>query len=190
MQRRGRRVWAEIKRDAGSWPRNATGMTKEQIDDSTTCGVDLRSLIVGGFARRSWVVGGLVGAAVLLVAPRAVAAPLFSSLPGSVSEFSVDASTGALTPVAGSPFPADSGSNGVTYSPSGGLLATSNYFDDTVSMFAVDATTGALTQVANSPFSVGTSPHSVSFSPAGGLLATANSGDNTVSVFTVDATTG
>jgi hypothetical protein len=128
-------------------------------------GVRLRSLIFGGFLRRARVVGGLVGAAVLLVAPDAVAAPLFSpvsgspfgtastplsvafspgggllataNLAGSVSEFSVDASTGALTPVAGSPFGAGSGTNAVSYGPGGNLLATADYWDDTVSMFAV-----------------------------------------------------
>ena len=74
----------------------------------------------------------------------------------------------------------------MAFSPSGGLLATANYGDDTVSVFSVSIG-GALTPVAGSPFMTGDNPATVAFSPSGGLLATANFGDNTVSVFSVSA---
>ena len=49
--------------------------------------------------------------------------------------------TGALTPVTGSPFPADGGSVSVAFSPDGSLLATANEGDSTVSVFSVGAGT-------------------------------------------------
>jgi 6-phosphogluconolactonase (cycloisomerase 2 family) len=65
--------------------------------------------------------------------------------------FSVDPSTGALSPEPGSPFPAGTGSTSVAFSPSGTLLAAANFYAGTVSMFSVEPNTGALTTVAGSP---------------------------------------
>jgi len=98
--------------------------------------------------------------------------------------------------VPGSPFALGSVSPiALAFSPSGGLLVTSNMTPDTevstVSVFTV-AAGGALTQTAGSPFSTGSDPGSVAFSPSGGLVAFANpstpdGGGNTVSVFSVSA---
>jgi 6-phosphogluconolactonase (cycloisomerase 2 family) len=107
----------------------------------------------------------------------------------SVSVFSVDPSTGGLTQVAGSPFPTGLVPSAVTFSPSGGLLATANADTNSVSLFSVDPSTGALTQVAGSPFATGKLPYGVAFSPSGGLLVTANNADSTLSVFSVDPST-
>ncbi len=109
---------------------------------------------------------------------------------GTVSVFSVDSATGALSQVAGSPFSAGADTMSVTFSPSGNLLAATNNdgSSSSVSMFSVDQTTGALTQVNGSPFPTGTeAPYSVAFSPSGNLLATANY-MGTVSVFSVSST--
>jgi 6-phosphogluconolactonase len=54
----------------------------------------------------------------------------------SVSVFSVNPSTGALSPVAGSPFSTPSGVWGVAFSPAGGLLATANTSVSSVSVFS------------------------------------------------------
>jgi 6-phosphogluconolactonase (cycloisomerase 2 family) len=96
--------------------------------------------------------------------------------------FSVNPSTGALSPVAGSPFPSRSG--GVAFSPDGRLLATPI---TGVGVFSVDPSTGALSAVPGSPF--GTEAGAVAFSPSGDLLATITAADS-VSVFSVDPTTG
>jgi hypothetical protein len=106
-----------------------------------------------------------------------------------VSVFSVNVSTGALTPVSGSPFTTGVGLMSVAFSPSGRLLAAANAGDkgvgSTVSVFSVNVSTGALTPVSGSPFATGAGPVSVAFSPSGGLLAAANGTANTVSVFSV-----
>jgi 6-phosphogluconolactonase len=112
----------------------------------------------------------------------------------TVSMFSVNPSTGALTPVAGSPFPIGTthGPLSVAFSPSGGLLATANFNSSSVSVFSVNPSTGALTPVSGSPFSVGAGifPETVAFSPSGGLLATSNQFNDSVSVFSVNSSTG
>jgi hypothetical protein len=54
----------------------------------------------------------------------------------SVSVFSVNPSTGALSPIAGSPFSTPSGVWGVAFSPVGGLLATANISVSSVSVFS------------------------------------------------------
>jgi 6-phosphogluconolactonase len=96
---------------------------------------------------------------------------------GSVSMYSVNQSTGALTQV-GSPTQIPDGEpSSVAFSPSGGLLAVADEDQDSVSMFSVSQS-GALTPVPDSPFSgAGGGPDDVSFSPSGNLLAVADVDD-------------
>jgi 6-phosphogluconolactonase len=114
----------------------------------------------------------------------------------TVSVFSVDPSTGQLTPVTQSTAAnADTGSSplSVSFSPNGKLLATANYGSGTVSLFSVDPSSGQLTPVTPTPTSsvdTGLEPSAVTFSPNGSLLAAASSGSDVVSVFSVEAATG
>ena len=85
---------------------------------------------------------------------------------GTVSGFSINPTTGDLSPIAGSPFPAGSSPYRVTIAPSGGFLYSANYGSSNVSAFSVDPTTGALTPVPGSPFGVGAEPYSVGISTA------------------------
>lgn len=129
-----------------------------------------------------------------------VGGKLFASIPNSgansVSVFEVNQTTGAFTPVPGSPFATGANPNFAAYSPvaSGNLFAAvANLNDNTVSVYSVDQTTGAFTPIAGSPFSTGSGPYSVAFSPvvSGNLFATVlNIFDNTFSVYNVNQTTG
>jgi WD40 repeat protein len=162
-----------------------------------------------GWRLRSGVlVGLLVGVSCLLGAGRALAVSTLTPVAGSpfaagnevsavafspngglvavansgdntVSVFSVDPSTGALSEVSGSPFDVGEGPQSVAFSPSGGLLAVANNGDGTVSVFSVDPSTSALTEVSGSPFAVTDPPTSVAFGPEGGLLAAALVGGKT-----------
>ena len=62
----------------------------------------------------------------------------------------IEAATGALTPLAGSPFASGMGPNGVTVSPNGRFAYAANYVSQDVSAFNIDADTGALTPVSGS----------------------------------------
>jgi 6-phosphogluconolactonase (cycloisomerase 2 family) len=74
----------------------------------------------------------------------------------NVSAFSIDASSGVLTPIPGSPFsgpPAVGGGgvNSIALHPSGNFLYSSGAFLG-ITGYAVDSGTGVLTQLAGSPF--------------------------------------
>ncbi len=120
--------------------------------------------------------------------------------PGNVSAYTIDGTTGALTPVPGSPFPAGGIARSVTVDPTGRFAYVVNGFAaGTVSAFAIDQSTGALTPVVGSPFPAGWGPTSVTTSvtvdPTGQFAYVANCasacgafGPGNVSAYTIDGT--
>ncbi|MGB8965284.1 MAG: beta-propeller fold lactonase family protein [Candidatus Cybelea sp.] len=76
---------------------------------------------------------------------------------GNVSAYAINAHTGVLTPIKGSPFPAGDGPTGVATDPTGKFAYVTNYASFNVSAYAVNSRTGALKQVHGSPFNAG--PH-------------------------------
>ena len=69
-----------------------------------------------------------------------------------ITAYSVDSSTGALTPVDGSPFAAGQNPFAVTVDPSGKFVYAVNYMSNEISAYAIDNSTGALAPVSGSPF--------------------------------------
>ena len=89
--------------------------------------------------------------------------------PGAMHGFSVNATTGALAPLPGSPYPTGGNtSSALVLDPSGRYLAATNFTvgSGTVATYAIDASTGTLTGAVLSP-SVGTTPLAVTFDPSG-----------------------
>jgi 6-phosphogluconolactonase (cycloisomerase 2 family) len=124
----------------------------------------------------------------------------------SISEFSTDASSGALLSV-GPPVAADRGPTSIASTIAGTrfdnrYLYVSNSRSNDVSAFAVDAASGALTAIPGSPFAAGTSPGAIAVfaalvcSSRGGPCSTlenlyvANYGSDTVSAYQIDPSTG
>ena len=124
---------------------------------------------------------------------------------GGISAFTIDFNTGALTPIAGSPFP--TGATGSFPGPSamvvGGnngnilyvALAGTATANNKIAAFTIDSNTGSLTAVAGSPFATGSDPLYMTLVPITlvgfqEFLYTANIQDNTISAFTVDGNTG
>ncbi|MGA9274829.1 MAG: beta-propeller fold lactonase family protein, partial [Candidatus Cybelea sp.] len=70
----------------------------------------------------------------------------------------VDATSGALTPVAGSPFGAGIGPVGVATDPKGKFVYEANAQSNTIYGYSIDARSGALTPLAGSPFAAGDNP--------------------------------
>jgi 6-phosphogluconolactonase len=89
---------------------------------------------------------------------------------GSVSVYSVNAATGALTPVTGSPFASGAATVFVGLDSSNGLAYTANAYSNTISGFSISPTTGELSPIAGSPFTTGSYPHSIAFPSACPLL--------------------
>ena len=117
--------------------------------------------------------------------------------PGIVSAFTIDANSGALTPVAGSPFPVptdpkssfgQSLPNSVTVDPSGGILYVTDSWQADIWAYAIAESTGALTLFPGSPFPAQDGPFSITVIPRGKFAYSSNTG--TVSAFTIARTTG
>jgi 6-phosphogluconolactonase len=108
----------------------------------------------------------------------------------NISAFSVDATSGVLTPVAGSPFRAATAPYGMAIDPTGKFAYVADLGSDNVSAYTIDATSGALKKLRGSPFAAGTSPLSVAVDPTGKFAYVANNGSDNVSAYTIDATSG
>jgi len=107
-----------------------------------------------------------------------------NSQSNTVSVFSIS-STGLLTEVNGSPFPA--GPNPVNGVFAGGVLYVANQNSGTVSALALDRTANQLTSLTGSPFAAGTRPVSLAVSSGGKFLVvtSTNSTGGVVVVFAI-----
>jgi 6-phosphogluconolactonase (cycloisomerase 2 family) len=110
----------------------------------------------------------------------------------TTSIFAIDSASGALTPIAGSPFlsPIQSDAFYIAIHPSGKFLYSGLPFANDIDAWSVNSSTGMLTLVPNSPFVPGTGISGLTFTPSGSFLYAINSDDGTVSCFAVDAASG
>jgi DNA-binding beta-propeller fold protein YncE len=119
---------------------------------------------------------------------------------GGISAFSINVTTGALTPVPGSPFATGAvgsfpGPAAMVFREFGGnflyvaLAGTANA-NNQIEAFVIDANTGALTPVPGSPFTTGKDPLHMTLDAPGNFLYTSNIQDNTISAFSFDSNTG
>ena len=107
-----------------------------------------------------------------------------------VAAYSIDATTGVLKKVKGSPFAAGTGPYSVAVEPSGKFAYVANLGSNNVSAYAIDANSGALTPVNGSPFEAAHEPISLTVDPVGSFVYVANYGSNNVSAYTISATSG
>jgi 6-phosphogluconolactonase len=105
----------------------------------------------------------------------------------SISGFSVDLSSGALTPLSGSPFLIPV-SHYIATDQTGAYLYVT--LGASIVGYAIDATTGALTQLQGFPVATGANAYSITVDPTNRILYVANYGAANVSGFTLDASTG
>ena len=122
----------------------------------------------------------------------------------TLSVFSINAATGALTPAAGSPFDITVGEDdeecgsepyGLAIAGSGRFLYVADNGCDTVSAFTIDSSTGAPTEISGSPYSViagdcfaGVNDATVDYT--GRFLYVADNGCGAVTGFSIDNSTG
>jgi 6-phosphogluconolactonase len=108
-----------------------------------------------------------------------------------ISAYVINSSTGALTPVAGSPFLAGSVPMTVRVDPSGRYAYVTNANSNNISAYAVNSSTGALTPIAGSPFaSGGASPTGLAIDPSGQFIYVTNQNSNNISAFSINNSTG
>ena len=104
----------------------------------------------------------------------------------SVSAYTINSTTGALSPVSGSPFPTGSAPIAVAVDPSGKFVYVANNNSNSVSAYTINSTTGALSPVSDSPFATGHIPMGITIAgeapvsfaafPVGADIALAPSG--------------
>jgi DNA-binding beta-propeller fold protein YncE len=113
---------------------------------------------------------------------------------GAVDAFTINTSSGALSVVAGSPFPAGPapGAGGLAIDPSTKFLYVTQMNSSAVAGFTIAAGTGVLTPIPGSPFPAGNTPIQAIVDPSGKFLYVSNLNDEfgTVSAYTIDSTTG
>jgi 6-phosphogluconolactonase len=128
----------------------------------------------------------------------------------AVSAFAINATTGELTPVAGSPFevPNYSGCvswcrgvvDGIAVDPKGKYVYGTLGLEDGIAGFAIDQSTGALSDLAGSPYPEGefcTSDYGycnwswqLSINPNGKFIYVGDIDSNDLSIFSLNETTG
>ncbi len=111
-------------------------------------------------------------------------------LSNNISAFSIDALTGALTSITGSPFASGARPFGIVVHPSSRFAYATNSSDNTVSAYRIDPGTGAMAVIAGSPYATGSNPAAPAIDPSGRFLFVPNYASNDVSVYAIDETTG
>jgi 6-phosphogluconolactonase len=117
----------------------------------------------------------------------------------TVSMFTIDQTTGVLTPTSPAMVPTGFFPQGIAIDPSGKFVYTANSDDNSVSMFTVDSASGLLTPTLPASMfvppvfpsrSLDSSPGFVSVDPAGHFLYVSDQDNGSISVFAIDQTTG
>lgn len=122
-----------------------------------------------------------------------------STANNQIAAFAIDATTGSLTALPGSPFSTGNDPLQMAYVPvtasAEGFLYTANVQDGTISAFTADDNSGVLTPVSGSPYAAGTSvgglAASLTFTSTGAyFLYAADPEAMTVTAYTIDGSTG
>jgi 6-phosphogluconolactonase len=110
---------------------------------------------------------------------------------GDVSAYTIDAASGNLTPIAGSPFAAGGNPVAIVVDPTGAYVYVVNQLSANVSAFTINRTTGALMAAGAGPIGTGSSPTSVAIDPSSTYVYVTGGGSGgTVSVYAITAGTG
>jgi 6-phosphogluconolactonase len=106
----------------------------------------------------------------------------------TLSGYSVDPTTGALTPLAG--FPIASGTNPIfiTHDPANKFAIVADIASDKINVYAINPTTGMLTPVQPFAYVTGREPRSITIDPTGQFVYVANEYTDNISAFTMSPT--
>jgi 6-phosphogluconolactonase len=106
---------------------------------------------------------------------------------GTVSGFSIDTSSGNLTPIAGSPFPAGGslGTYDMAASPNFRFLFVSNEATTEIHVLAIDSNKGALSEISGSPFQANANITSLYVTANSQFLLVAANSINAIEVYSI-----
>src|SRR6185437_9498964 len=106
----------------------------------------------------------------------------------SISGFSVDTATGALTALSGFPVPVGVNSQIVAVDPQSRFLLEGDIAGSELHVFSISSSTGALSEIAGSPYPTVHEPVSIVVDPSGTHVYVASQGSNSVGGFSLSAT--
>lgn len=92
---------------------------------------------------------------------------LYATTPGSADAiwcFNINATTGQLSAVPGSPFSLPAGATFAVFDPTGGYFFIGNTSGSAIEGYTYNSSDGALTPIPGSPFALGTGPGKMVFS--------------------------
>lgn len=114
----------------------------------------------------------------------------FSSAPPcGINAYTIDPVSGALTAIAGSPFPGGPEPSSVTVDPSGQFAYVANQTTKTTAEFTIDPLTGALTSIGFTSPITGAS-RGVVADPSGRFAYVTDAFNNNVAAYSIDSTSG
>ena len=108
-----------------------------------------------------------------------------SPVDNTLSMFTINASTGALSPIAGGKTPTGSQPIGVTTDPAGKYAYVANWGDGTISAYTIDPVTGSL--IANGIVAADANVRRLRVDPTGRFLYAVNQMSNSVSMYRIGA---
>jgi 6-phosphogluconolactonase len=108
----------------------------------------------------------------------------------TISGYAINPTTGALTPIPGSPFTVGTNPNAVALDTTSKFLYVANALSSNISAFSVDPSTGALTPLPGSPFATGYTPDAIAVYPLGNFLYIANQLSDNIWAYQIDSETG
>jgi hypothetical protein len=137
---------------------------------------------------------GIVGAtqtpitvACSLASEIAVAA---NSTTNNISVYAVDPTTGALSPVPGSPFATGATPKSVAIDATGQYVLVANNGASNISVYSINTTNGFLTPVTGSPFATGTGPTGVTVDAVSDVVYVPESASDTIASYSINSTNG
>jgi len=109
---------------------------------------------------------------------------------GSITGFSINPQTGALSVVPGSPFAAGTpnGNYSLTPSPNGKFLFATDEMAPNIHVFSISSQTGALSEVTGSPFAAAGQAQGLKVSPNGKFLVAGLRSNNALETFAIAST--
>jgi len=104
--------------------------------------------------------------------------------------YTIDPTTGNLTPIGSGRVVSGTQPRSVAVDPSGKFAYVTNSGSNNVSMYTISPVNGALTPIGVGTVPAGTSPVSVAVDPSGKFAYVTNSGSNDISMYSIDTVTG
>lgn len=107
-----------------------------------------------------------------------------------VSAYTINETSGKLTPIGGSPFNTCCQPETIVADPAGGFVYVPNTETNDISAYAINPSSGALRKISGSPYSAGTTPEGPAIDPTGSFLYVPNINSNNISIYRINPRTG